>query len=632
MKKRTVFFAIYIAWLFSITFPAAADTWERKDISEELTWRLEDIYTSDQAWQDSFQALSEKMKSITKYKGKLGESADELIECLKLDSDISKELSRLSSYASMKADQDLRNSRYLALQQKAHNLSTEYRSLSSFIKPEISKIDAEKIDEFLKEKGELGVYKLFLKDIQRTKVHRLSESEEKILADVGLFASGPENIYSIFTNAEMPYPEVTLSNGRTVKITKAAYTLYRAEKSRADREKVFKAFFGSLDSFKETFAAQLYENIKKDVFYARTRKYESSLHAALDSDNIPVEVFNSLVDNVHKNLNTLHRYLKLKKRILSFDVLQYSDLYVTAVEGVDANYTPEQAEQLILKAAEPLGKEYTDILEKAFTQRWIDYYPTPGKRAGAYSNGSVYDGHPFILMNYNGKYDDVSTLAHELGHSLHSYLSNTNQPYPTADYSFFVAEVASTFNEVLLIDKVLEQVEDDNTKLAILTNYLENARVTLFRQTLFAEFELKIHQLVEQDQPLTGDLLNQIYGDLLKLYYGHDKGVCHIDDLYSIEWAYVPHFYYDFYIYQYATSFCASQALSKQVLDNQPGVVDKYLNLLKSGGSDYPINLLKNAGLDMTTSEPFNQTIAVMNDVMDRIEQLLDTNKAVSMK
>lgn len=626
MKRKTVFFAIYIAWLFSITFPSAAETWDRKDISEELTWKLEDIYPSDQAWQEAYQGLSEKMKSITKYKGKLSESADELTECLKLDSDISKELSRLSSYAGMKADQDLGNSRYLALQQKAHNLSTEYRSLASFIKPEISEIDTEKIDAFLKQKPELSVYKLFLTDIQRTKIHRLRESEEKILADVGLFASGPENIYSVFTNAEMPYPEVTLSNDRTVKITKAAYTLYRAEKNRADREKVFKAFFGSLNSFKETFAAQLYENVKKDVFYARTRKYESSLHAALDNDNIPVEVFHSLVGNVHNNLNTLHRYLKLKKKMLGLDVLQYSDLYVTAIEEVDANYTPEQAEQLVLKAAGPLGKGYTDVLEKAFTQRWIDFYPTPGKRAGAYSNGSVYDVHPYILMNYNGKYDDVSTLAHELGHSMHSYLSNTSQPYPTADYSIFVAEVASTFNEALLIDEVLEQVEDDNAKLAILTNYLEDARTTLFRQTLFAEFELKIHQLVEQGQPLTGDLLNQIYGDLLKFYYGHNKGVCHIDDLYGSEWAYVPHFYYNFYIYQYSTSFCASQALSKQVLDKQQASVNRYLNLLKSGGSDYPINQLKNAGVDMTTSEPFNQTIAVMNSVMDRIEEILGNN------
>ncbi len=626
MNKKTASFLIISACLFALTFSAYAKTWERKDIPEELTWKLGDIYSSEQAWQEAYQALSEKMKSIAKCKGKLGESANELTACLKLSSDISKELSRLSSYASMKADEDLSNSRYLALQQKAHNLSTEYSSLASFIRPEIAEIDTEKIDEFLKEDPELGVYKLFLMDIQRTKTHRLGESEEKILADVGLFASGPHNIYSVFTNAEMPYPEVTLSNERKVKITKAAYTLYRAEKNRADREKVFKAFFGSLNSFRETFAAQLYENVKKDVFYARTRRYESSLHAALDGDNIPVEVFHSLIDNVHNNLNTLHRYLKLKKRMLGLDVLQYSDLYVTAVEQVDDDYTPEQAEKLILNAAGPLGKEYTGILEKAFTQRWIDFYPTSGKRAGAYSNGSLYDVHPYVLMNYNGKYDDVSTLAHELGHSLHSYLSNANQPYPTADYSIFVAEVASTFNEALLIDKVLEQVEDDNAKLAILTNYLEDARTTLFRQTLFAEFELKIHQLVEQGQPLTGELLNQTYGDLLKLYYGHDKGVCQIDDLYGSEWAYVPHFYYNFYIYQYATSFCASQALSKQVLNKQPGSVDRYLNLLKSGGSDYPINLLKNAGVDMTTSEPFNQTIAVINSVMDRIEEILGNN------
>jgi oligoendopeptidase F len=309
--------------------------------------------------------------------------------------------------------------------------------------------------------------------------------------------------------------------------------------------------------------------------------------------------------------------------MLDVETLKYSDVYAPVVKGIDLKYTFEQAKELILDAVEPLGSDYKGVIAEAFEKRWIDVYPTPGKRSGAYSNGSAYDVHPYILLNYNGQYEDVSTIAHELGHTMHSYYSNKNQPYPTADYSIFVAEVASTFNEALLIHKMLEEIEDADTRLSLLMNYLEGIRVTVFRQTQFAEFELLIHQKAERGEPLTGDVLSELYGDILKRYYGHEKGICHIDDLYKVEWAYIPHFYYNFYVFQYSTSFTASTALSEKVLGKEEGAVEKYIEFLSSGGSDYPINILKKAGVDMTSAEPFKKTMAAMNRTMDEIEKIL---------
>jgi len=437
-------------------------------------------------------------------------------------------------------------------------------------------------------------------------------------------ADGPSTIYGIFSNAELPYPEITLSDGTTAKLTKAGYSLYRASPNREDREAVFQAFWNTFTKFKGTFGTQLYANVKKDMFYARTRGYESSLHSALDKDNIPTAVYMALIENVTNNLDSFGRFLNLKKRMLGIETLKYSDVYAPVVKGIDLQYTFDEAKKLVLDSVKPLGSSYGRIVEKAFKERWIDVYPTPGKRAGGYSNGSAYDVHPYILLNYNDQYDDVSTLAHELGHTMHSYYSNKNQPYPTADYSIFVAEVASTFNEALLIDRMLKEIKDDDTRLSLLMNYLEGIRVTVFRQTQFAEFELRIHEKAERGEPLTGDVLNEIYGEILKKYYGHDKGVCHIDDLYAVEWAYVPHFYYNFYVYQYSTSFTASTALAEKVLSKEKGAVGKYIEFISSGGSDYPIALLKKAGVDMTGAEPFNKTMTAMNRTMDEIEAILD--------
>jgi oligoendopeptidase F len=602
-------------------------TRERSEISAEHTWKLEDLYASDEAWNNAKEKLAGQFDEVLKYRGKLAGSASELLACLQFSSNISKEFGRLHSYAAMKYDEDTRNSKYLAMKQEVEQLSTDYSSKASFVEPEIAKMNKEKIDEFISKKPGLKVFKVYLYDIQRRKAHKLSEKEEKILAEASLLADSPSSIYFVFSNAEMPFPEIELSDGTESRLNQAGYARHRASPNRGDREAVFKAFWGTYKDFKQTFGVQLYGNVKRHMFYARTRNYKSSLASALDSDNIPTDVYTTLIENVNRNLDSFHRYLRLKKRMLGVDTLKYSDLYAPAVKGIDLKYNFEQAQSLVLDSLKPLGTDYVRTAQKAFEDRWIDVYPTPGKRMGAYSNGSAYDVHPYILLNFNGQYEDVSTLAHELGHTMQSYYSNKHQPYPTADYSIFVAEVASTFNEALLTAKMLEEIKDDDTRLSLLMNYLEGIRVTVFRQTQFAEFELRMHEKAERGEPLTGDVLSELYADILKKYYGHDKGVCVIDDLYTIEWAYIPHFYYNFYVYQYSTSFTASTGLSEKVLSQEKGAVEGYIEFLSAGGSDYPIELLKKAGVDMTSGEPFDKTMTVMNRTMDQIEAVLKRKK-----
>jgi oligoendopeptidase F len=601
-----------------------SQTRERSQVPLADTWNLADLYPTDEAWSSAKTQVVSQFDQILRYKGKLSSSPAELLACLNLNSQIIKDFGRLMSYASMKSDQDTRDSKYLGMKQELMQLISNYTSKASYVEPEILAMDKVVLDQAIAQEAGLAVYKMYLGDLQRRKAHTLSENEEKILAESMLIADVPSSIYSIFSNAELPYPDVKLSDGTVVKLDQAGYARYRALPNRADREIVFQAFFKTLDGFRRTFGTELYGNVKKDLFYARARHYNSCLESALDGSNIPVEVYHALITNVNNNLPTFHRYLNLRKRMLGLDTLKYSDLYTPVVKGVDLQYTIEQARQNILEAMNPLGKQYLSGLTQALNDRWIDVYPTTGKRSGAYSNGSAYDVHPYILLNYNGQYEDMSTLAHELGHTMHSYFSNKAQPFATADYPIFVAEVASTFNEALLIHSQLQKIKDDDTRLSILMSYLDRIKGTVFRQTQFAEFELRIHEMAEKGEALTGDSLTKLYGEIVKKYYGDDQGVCKVDDLYSIEWAYIPHFYYNFYVYQYSTSFTASTALSERVINKEKGVVDKYIAFISSGGSDYPINLLKKAGEDMTTSEPFNKTMAAMNRTMDEIEKILN--------
>jgi oligoendopeptidase F len=421
----------------------------------------------------------------------------------------------------------------------------------------------------------------------------------------------------------MPYPVVKLSTGEEVLVDQAGYGRYRAIPNREDRKLIFETFFGKFNDFRRTFGTEMDGNVKSQIFYKNVRKYKSTLETALDANNIPLEVYHSLIENVNKNLPSFHRYLNIKRRMMGLDTLFYYDLYAPAVAGIENEYTYDEAQKIVLSALKPLGKDYVKTVNEAFANRWIDVYPTPGKRSGAYSSGSAYDVHPYILLNYTNLYNDVSTIAHELGHTMQSYYSNKTQPFPTAMYPIFVAEVASTLNEFLLFNDVLKNAPDDDTKLALLMEFLDNVKGTLFRQTQFAEFELRMNQMAEKGEQITGDSMSELYQNIVRAYYGHDQGVCIVPEYINVEWAYIPHFYYDYYVYQYATSFTASIALAEGILQHESGAVEKYIKFLSAGGSDYPINLLKNAGVDMTTSEPFDKTMKMMNWAMDEIEKIL---------
>jgi oligoendopeptidase F len=608
------------------TLVSQAQERDRSKVPDEYKWDLTAIYPSDQAWRAAKEKLATELPKLRPFQGTLASSASRLADALEAQSYFDKELTRLFVYASMSSDQDTRVSTYQGMQQEMIQLGSILGTETAFIEPEILKMDNATIERFLTLEPRLRVFRHYLDDIARRRAHTLSNAEEKLLAGSSVMASGPSSVYGIFADADFPYPSVTLSDGKTAKLDKAAFTLHRGSLSREDRRKVMEAFFTALGKYRATFGSLMNSTVQTSAFYARARNYDNSLQAALDQPNIPVSVYSRLVDGVNRNLPTFQRYLKLRKRMMGLSELRYYDLYAPLVSSVDTKYPVDVAERNILEALAPLGPEYAARAKRAFTERWIDMYPTEGKTAGAYSNGAAYDVHPYMLLNYNGKYDDMSTLAHELGHTMHSYFSNKTQPYPLSSYPIFVAEVASTFNEALLIDYMLKQIKDDATRLSLLGNYLESIKGTVFRQTQFAEFELRMHEMVEKGQPLTGDALSKLYIQIVKKYYGHDQGVCIVDDYIADEWAFIPHFYNSFYVFQYATSFTASSALSEKVLSGDPGATEHYLKFISAGKSKYPIELLKDAGVDMTTDEPLELTVKKMNRVMDEMERLL--NKA----
>jgi len=618
--------ACLLAALLSLGLSAFAR--ERADIDDKYKWDLSDLYADTEAWTAAKAELEKQIPVVAGFQGRLGESAGTFYEALSTGSDVVKEFSKLYSYASMLYDQDTRVSESNELLQMARKVAVDFSAATAYMSPEILGLGPDKVNGFVAAEPRLKDYVPYLDDILRAKPYTLDPRSEEILAQAGNLYGAPREIYGIFTNADMPYPEVTLGSGEKVRLDAAAYTKYRAAPNREDREKVFQAFWTTYNAYRRTLGTSLNGHVKTHVFSKDVRGYDSCLQAALFGYNIPTAVYEQLIDDVHANLPTLHRYLRLFQRMLGVDGLKYSDLYASVIEEVDLEFTPDQAMETCIAAFKPLGPEYTAILQDGFNSRWVDFYPTEGKRSGAYSNGSCYDVHPYELLNFMGGYDDVSTLAHEAGHSMHSYLSNKNQPYITADYSIFVAEVASTLNEALLMDHMLDKYQDDDTRLFLLGQRLDGYRQTLFRQTLFAEFEWRIHQMVEQGLPLTGDSLNKLYLDLLRKYYGHEEGVCPIDDLYAVEWAYIPHFYYNFYVYQYATSLTASTSIFNRIkaeaAKGETKTRDAYVKMLSSGSSKYPIDLLKEVGCDMTTSEPFNAAMAQMNKIMDEMEAILD--------
>jgi len=603
---------------------------ERKDIPSQYKWNLGDLFPSDAAWTKAKDDLTAKLPELSKHKGHLGKSAGELLATLQAMFDFDLALSRLSVYASSLSDEDVRAARPREMKQAAEELGTQYAAACSWIRPELVALDPAKVKRFLTAEPKLGPYRMYIEETLRRKPHTLSAAEEKIAAEASDMEHAGSEVHGILANADLPYPTIKLSTGESVRLDAAAFTLHRQARNRADREHVFTAFFGALKTYERTMGSTLAAQVKAHLFDKRIRHFGSALEAALFQDNIPPAVYKQLLADVHRSLPTLHRYLALRKRMLGVDVLRYQDLYVPLVANVDMKFDPDQARAITLETLAPLGKEYTEAMRKGFGSGWTDYLPSTGKRSGAYSTG-VYGVHPFQLLNFNGHYEDLTTLAHESGHSMHTFLSYAAQPYPTADYPIFVAEVASTFNENLLVHHLLDQTKDDDARLYLLGTLLDGLRTTLFRQTQFAEFELAFHEQAERGEPLTGENLSLLYLKIARDYYGHDKGVCQVDDLLAVEWAYVPHFYYDFYVYQYATSLVASTSLARAVRDEvKTGKTvrrDAYLKMLSSGSSRYAIDLLKDAGVDMTTSAPFDAAIAEMNATMDEMERILAKRK-----
>jgi len=606
----------------AVTLTGIAQTRDRSAVPDKYKWNLAEIYPTDAAWRAEKDRIAKEIPSLAQFKGKLGSAASTLADALEKSSSIDRTLSRLYAYAGMLSDQDTRDAAHHGMQQEMLQLYSTFGAEAAFIEPEVLKFPAGTVTKFLSSEPRLKTYRFYLEDIARRAQHTLTEPEEKLLASAGVIASTPSDIYNIFSNADFPYPSITLSDGRSVKVDQAGYAALRALPNRADREKVMSTFFKTLGSFSGTFGTAMNGEVQKVKFYANARKYESGLEMQLDGPNIPITVYSKLVEGVNRSLPTFHRYLKLRQKMMRVDQLHYYDLYAPLVESVNLQYTPEEAQKLVLEAVAPLGTEYTSVVQRAFNERWIDLFPTTGKQSGAYSNG-VYGVHPYMLINYNGKYTDVSTVAHEMGHTMQSYFSNKTQPYPLSQYPIFVAEVASTFNEALLIDHMLDVIKDPSVRLALLGNYLENAKGTVFRQTQFAEFEQKMHEMAQKGEPITGEALSKLYLDITRKYYGHDQKICIVDDYIANEWSYIPHFYRDFYVFQYATSFTASAALESKVKSGDPEARRKYLAFISAGGSKYPIDLLKDAGVDMTTTEPLDLTMAALNKVMDEMEKLL---------
>ncbi len=585
-------------------------------------WNLEAIYANEAAWKKAFDEVEKNLASIEQCKGKLGKSATKLRECLDVIYETQKRFQRVASYASMKYDENTKVSATLELEQKANLLGTKFSQATSFVDPEILAIGEKRIEDLIKKDKGLEVYAHILDDTLRRAAHTRSAGEEEIIATAGLMPDAPYSVYGILANADVPWPTIKLSDGTEARLDQAGYTKHRAALKREDRKQVFDAFWAKWQEYTRTFGVSLNAQVKRDVFYAKVRNYPNALAASLDANRIPETVYRTLIKETNANLDTLHRYFKLRTRMLGIDEMRYYDIYPPLVAS-DKTFTIDEAKTLLLDAFKPLGKEYVAATAKGFNERWMDVYPRPGKRSGAYSNGAVYDVHPYVLMNYNEDYESVSTLGHEYGHALHSHLANTAQPYPSADYSIFLAEIASTFNEALLLEKMLKEAANDEERLFYLGSALEQLRGTFFRQAMFAEFELKIHEMVEAGEALSGESLTAVYADILKRYHGHDKGVVTIDDAYTVEWAYIPHFYYNFYVYQYATSISASSLLAERVMAGEKGALESYLNLLKAGGSDYPYELLKRADVDLASPEPYRALVKRMNDIMDQIEAIL---------
>lgn len=592
---------------------------KRSEVKIEDTWKLEDYFATDELWKESCRALEERVSGYQKYCGHLADSAAMLYECLQFDDELCSDLEKVYCYAFQKQDQDTAEGIYQEFYGRAYELYTNMVAESSFISVEITSMGRKKVQSMIEEKPELKVYERALDQILRKEKYIRSDVEEKLLAQAGAVTGAAGDIFKMFNNADIQFEPAVDSQGESHGVTQGTFTHLLKSRDRQLRKSAYESVYNAYGNFRNTLAAMFHANLKEHSFYARTRGYDSPMQYSLYSNNIPVEVYEQLVESVREALPVMYRYVALRRKMLGVEDLSLYDVYVPVAEAPEKRYSFEEAKEIVYEALKPMGQEYLDVLKEGFDNRWIDVYENKGKRAGAYST-SAYGVHPYVLMNYNGSLNAVSTLAHEMGHALHSWFSNHNQPYCYASYRIFVAEVASTCNEALLNHYLLEHAQSKEEKAYIINNYLDCFKGTIFRQTMFAEFEKRTHEMVWKGETLTADKLCELYQQLNEDYFGPDM---HVDSYIGMEWARIPHFYTPFYVYQYATGFTAAIALSSRILKlGEEGVAD-YMKFLKGGSSMDPIDLLKMAGVDMTSKEPVREAMKVFADLIDELEELL---------
>lgn len=589
---------------------------KRSEIPKEQQWKLEDLFPDQKTWDQEYQVVKKQLEQIAAYQGKL-QDAEAIKACFALEDDISLHTERLYVYANMKHHEDTANSTYMALSDKSKKLSVDVGEALSFITPEILSLSDKQLKGFIADPN-LSKYKKTLEEMLRQKPHVLSKSEESLLAQVGNLSQAPGTIFSMLNNADMKFPKIKNEEGEEIELTHGRYIQFLESRNREVRKNAFEAMYATYSKQKNTIGATLSANVTKNIFYAKARKYPSVLEMSLFGDNIPKEVYTNLINTIHEHLPMMHRYMKLRKKLLKVDELHMYDLFAPLVDEFKMDITYEEAQKTVKESVKPLGKDYIDILQEGYNDGWIDIHENEGKRSGAYSWGA-YGTHPYVLLNHKDNLNSMFTLSHEMGHAIHSYLSDHNQDYRDAQYTIFLAEVASTLNEALLMHYMLEKSTDPKEKMYLLTYYADQFRTTVFRQTMFAEFEMLIHEKAEQGDSLTPEELSKIYYDLNVKYYGKDMVV---DKDIEMEWARIPHFYTSFYVYKYATGFSAATSFAKQILDEGQPAVDRYLGFLKSGGSDYSINILQRAGVDMSTPKPVSQAMDVFEGLLEDMEKL----------
>jgi oligoendopeptidase F len=599
--------------------PAQAQP-KRSEIPTEMTWNLSAIYPTDAAWEAEFARVAALLPGVSASAGRLGDSAQTLLTALSARDQVGEALARLFVYAHMRLHEDSANSAYQALADRVTTLDSDFNAATAYIKPEILAIAPARLDAFLASEPGLAVYRHQLDEMTRERAHTLDAETEHLLAQAAEVGATAERVFEMLNNADLKLPIVHDAQGEAVQLTQGNYhALFLENQNREVRREAFEAMLGTYSKFRNTFAATLAAQVKRDIFFARAHKYSTALEAALDANNIPVSVYDNLITTVDANLPFLHRYLRIRKRAMGLDSLHMYDLYVPLAREVEYKVAYEQAQERVAAALAPLGDDYTSPLTQGFRSRWIDALENEGKRSGAYSWGA-YGTQPYILLNYQQNMDSMFTLAHEMGHSMHSYFTWRSQPYPYAHYTLFVAEVASTLNEALMTHYLLQTAEDPALKLYVVNHALETFRTTLYRQTLFAEFERTAHARAEAGEALTPESLSALYKGLNDKYYGAEVAV---DDLIAIEWARIPHFYSSFYVYQYATGISASAALASQILSEGAPAVQRYKRFLSSGASDYSINLLRDAGVDLSTPQPIQAALDTFGRYLDELEALL---------